>query len=144
MKLGFPLVTVGMLALFMSPGLVMAVAAPTNAQGARIIKEVVSGGAVQSDLHLNRIRDFEHFERNHPAIAHDFNRDPMLVCSRQFRTNHPEWAEFLNEHPAIGNDIEMNPGNYVAIPPRLAYAAQQYEWWHDVRAGIQILPGVRG
>jgi hypothetical protein len=128
MKLGLPLAIAGTLAFFLSPALGLAAAAePANAQSARVIKEVVSGGAAKSDLHLSWLRDFEHFKRNHPAIAHDFNRDPMLVCSREFRTNHPEWASFLNEHPAIQADIKANPGNYVAIPPRLAYATE-HKW----------------
>jgi hypothetical protein len=128
MKLGFSLAIAGTLAFLLSPALGMASAAePANAHRARVIKEVVSGGAAQSDLHLSWLRDFEQFKRDHPAIAHDFNRDPMLVRSRAFRTNHPEWASFLNEHPAIQADIDANPGNYVAIPPRLAYATQ-HRW----------------
>jgi hypothetical protein len=128
MKLGLPLAIAGTLAFFLSPALGLAAAAePANAQASHAIKkevEIVSGGAAKSDLHLSWLRDFEHFKRDHPAITHDFNRDPMLVCSREFRTDHPEWASFLNEHPAIGADIEANPGNYVAIPPRLAYATE--------------------
>ncbi|HJU12440.1 MAG TPA: hypothetical protein VJ728_16270 [Candidatus Binataceae bacterium] len=84
--------------------------------------EIVSGGAAQSDLHLDRFREFDTFLRSHPVISRDFDRQPTLIRSREFRSKHPDWASFLREHPAIEADINANPGNYVVIGPNVASA----------------------
>jgi hypothetical protein len=82
--------------------------------------EIVSGGATQTDLHLNRFREFDSFMRSHPAIARDIDHQPTLIRSTEFRSSHPQWATFLRQHPAIKADIEANPGNYVVIRPEVA------------------------
>ncbi len=125
MKRAFPLATVGILALLISPALGNAAATTANARSREARKvEIVSGGATQLDLHLNWLRDFDNFERDHSAIARDLSRNPSLVRSNKFRSEHPEWAKFLTDHPAIRADVEANPGNYLVIKPRLAYASE--------------------
>jgi hypothetical protein len=117
--------TVGIVALLFGPATGQAAAASAKTQSSRSSPaEVVSGGATQSDLHLNWLRDFSRFEDAHPAIAREFRQDPLLVRNAEFRSEHSSWAAFLKEHPAIRSDIEANPGNYLVIPPRLAYGAE--------------------
>ncbi len=125
MKLVLPSATVCMLALLISPALSQAAITTAKARSGEARKvEIVSGGATQSDLHLNWLRDFDNFERSHSAIARDLSRDPYLVRSSKFQSEHPAWAKFVADHPAIRADIEANPGNYLVITPRLAYASE--------------------
>jgi hypothetical protein len=125
MKLAFPLATMGMLALLISPALGQAAVTTVNSRSREAGKvEIVSGGAIQSDLHLNWLRDFGNFEHDHSAIAFDLSRNPFLVRSGEFRTEHPEWAIFLKNHPALCADIEANPGNYLVVTPHQVYASE--------------------
>ena len=125
MKRTFPLATAGLLALIFSPVLGDAAATTAKVRSREAGKvEIVSGGATQSDLHLNWLRDFDNFERGHSAIARDLSRDPYLVRSSKFQSEHPAWAKFVADHPAIRADIEANPGNYLVITPRLASASE--------------------
>jgi hypothetical protein len=119
------LATGGLLILLVTGIFRLTVASAANTESGHASNvEVVSGGATQSDLHLGRFREFESFARNHPAIARDFDRHPMLIRSTEFRRKHPEWATFLKQHPAIEADIQANPGNYVVIRPGLASASR--------------------
>ena len=44
--------------------------------------------------------------------------DPSLIKNDSWVKKHPELAEFFVQHPDIRDDMEENPGNYVAPPPR--------------------------
>jgi hypothetical protein len=135
MKLVLPLATVGILALLIGPALGQAAVTTTNPHTARAQKvEIVSGGATQSDLHLDWFRTFGNFERDHSAITRELKRDPFLVRSSRFRHQHPEWATFLREHPAIHRDIVANPGDYLVIAPRLVSSSRsERQAKHTVR-----------
>ena len=126
-RLSVSLAVLGMLVFLGTAALfpTMALANRTNQRGSKMV--IVSGGAAQSDLHLNWLNAFGDFERAHPEIARDFNRHPLLVCNQEFRSSHPEWATFLKEHAALRADIEANPGNYLVIPPRLASVYRQHQ-----------------
>lgn len=120
MKLAFSLAAIGISALVFSPALSRA-AVTTNPSGAKTAKpEIVSGGAVQSDLHLDWLRDFEGFERAHPAIARDFRPDPRLIRISE----RPTWSAFLAQNPEIHADIEANPRNYLDLSPHRTYASK--------------------
>ncbi|HVB81479.1 MAG TPA: hypothetical protein VNE82_16215 [Candidatus Binataceae bacterium] len=125
MKVVLSLATIGILAMFINPALGQSAVttAKTQSGKARAV-EIVSGGAAQSDLHLNWMREFGSFERANPAIARQFRRDPSLVRNVEFRNEHSSWAAFLREHPAIRADIEANPGNYLVVSPDLAYVSE--------------------
>lgn len=136
MKLVLPSATVCMLALLISPALSQAAVTTAKARSGEAGKvEIVSGGTTQSDLHLNWLRNFDNFERDHSAIARDLSRNPFLVRSSKFRSDHPEWAKFLTDHPAIRADIEANPGNYLVTTPRLAYASEHGRQSAQMRKG---------
>jgi hypothetical protein len=134
-RLVFSLATGGLLMLLLTVLFLPATAGAANTETGHGRKvEIVSGGATQSDLHLNMLREFGSFERSHPAIARAFDRQPMLIRSKEFRSRHPEWATFLREHPAIEADIEANPGNYVVIRPGMASASwHRQEWMKTTR-----------
>lgn len=122
MKRVLLLAMAGTMALLLRPATGRAASNAMNTETPKVV--IVSGGASESDLHLNRQRAFERFERDHPTIARDFRRQPLEVSSGNFRTENPEWSAFLAQHPAIRADIERNPGNYVVITPREEHALE--------------------
>jgi hypothetical protein len=126
LQLLFLLATGGLLTLLLTSMFLPAIAGAANVEGGHGRRvEIVSGGATQSDLHLDRLREFEGFMQSHPEIARDINRQPTLIRSAEFRSKHSQWATFLREHPTIKADIEANPGNYVIIRPNVASSS-----WH--------------
>jgi len=123
MKHKVPFAMLGIVALLVTPALNRTTASAESARPKH--SEVVAGGAALSDLHLNRFRKFENFLDNHPAIARDFSRNPLLVDSADFQNRHPQWMGFLTEYPTIHADIRANPGNYVVMGPRAEAAWEQ-------------------
>jgi len=122
----FPLATASIVALLISPGFGNAATITATAHSRYPNKvTIVSGGASQSDLHLNWFRDFDNFESEHAIIARDLGRNPVLVRSSKFRSEHPEWATFLTDHPGLCADIDANPGNYLVITPRVVNTSKQ-------------------
>jgi hypothetical protein len=126
MRLALLLATGGLLMFPLTCVSLPSIACAANREGGHARKvEIASGGATQTDLHLNRFREFDSFMRSHPEVARDINRQPMLIRSTEFRSSHPQWATFLRQHPAIKADIETNPGNYVVIRANVASTS-----WH--------------
>jgi hypothetical protein len=97
--------------------------APNSREGKEVL---IAGGATNKDLHLNWYRSFEHFEAQHPTVAHDFQRNPRLVVSSRFRHENPQWGSYLKTHPDLARNIAANPGNYVVIEPQFATSFAQY------------------
>jgi hypothetical protein len=125
-RLALLLATGGLLMLLLTCTLLPSVAGATSKEAGHSRNvEIVSEGATQTDLHLNRFREFDSFMRSHPAIARDIDHQPTLIRSTEFRSSHPQWATFLRQHPAIKADIQANPGNYVVIRPEVAST-----YWH--------------
>jgi hypothetical protein len=79
--------------------------------------EIVVAGATNDDLNIDRYKAFDQFASEHRGVAQRLCKKPSLVDSQKFLGEHPELAQFMNQHQDWRADFEMNPGNYLQLAP---------------------------
>jgi len=51
------------------------------------------------------LKTFEKFLHDHPELAADLSKDPSLVDNPDYLAKHPEFRQFLSEHPGLPGEI---------------------------------------
>ena len=100
-------------------------AAPSLADDGKVLgvvdngrTEIIFKAADTSDLPMDKLHAWSEFASQHPDIARTLGYHPSLIKNENWVKKHSELAEFFAQHPDIREDMEENPGNYVAPPPR--------------------------
>jgi hypothetical protein len=60
------------------------------------------------------------FMYHHPEIAEQLEKDPSLVNNKEFVQNHPQFQQFLAEHPELRQDFKANPNAFMQEAERQA------------------------
>jgi len=79
--------------------------------------DIVVEGASNMDLNVAQYKAFDHFAAEHPEIIRQLRKKPKLIDGPKYLGDHPELAQFMNEHPAWRADLDANPGNYLHLSP---------------------------
>jgi dsDNA-binding SOS-regulon protein len=70
--------------------------------------------AVQdNDTTRQEVANFDKFLDTHREIAEQLRKDPSLVNSREFAKNHPALQTYLQDHPAVREEIKENPNAFM-------------------------------
>jgi len=77
--------------------------------------DIVSQGAPNTDLNMDRYKAFDQFAAAHPEVIKQLRMRPALIESRKFLATHSELEQFMKEHPDWRADFAKNPGNYVPL-----------------------------
>ena len=99
-------------------------AAPSLADDGKVLGVVDTGNKEivfkidNSDLPMDKLHAWSEFASQHPDIARTLGYHPSLIKNENWVKKHSELAEFFAQHPDVREDMEENPGNYVAPPPR--------------------------
>jgi hypothetical protein len=80
--------------------------APANAQSA----PTRNNAPVQdNDTTRQELASFDQFLDGHPELAGQLRKDPSLVNSDEFVKQHPALQTYLQDHPAVREEIKENP-----------------------------------
>jgi len=63
------------------------------------------GGIQAKHASHRELKTFEKFLRDHPAVAADLYKDSSLVDNPDYLAKHPEFQQFLTEHPGLREEI---------------------------------------
>ena len=100
----------------------VAFAAPSLADEGKVLGVVDTGNKEivfkidNSDLPMDKLHAWSEFASQHPDIARTLGYHPSQIKNDSWVKKHPELGEFFSQHPDIREDMEENPGNYVAPP----------------------------
>jgi hypothetical protein len=75
---------------------------------------IESGGASDSDLNKARYDAWDQFRSSNPKIASELKRNPRLAGNAAFVDKHPELKQLFDANAGMQEDMQRNPGNYVA------------------------------
>ena len=64
-------------------------------------------------LNLDQLSAFGQLAANEPAMAGKLAKNPSLVTSDKFVSEHPPLQQYLEKYPGAREDIVANPGNYL-------------------------------
>jgi hypothetical protein len=75
---------------------------------------IVFEAANESDIQMGQLKTWSEFAREHPEIAREVTRRPILTQRPRYLKKHPDLKKFFVEHPDIQKAMTENPGNFVA------------------------------
>ena len=84
-----------------------------------------------SDITRQELVRFDLFLDNHQDIDQSLRRDPSLVNNSNYLQAHPDLQTFLQDHPAIREEIKQNPNYFMRQENR-------YEQREDARSLAQF------
>jgi len=67
----------------------------------------------REDNRREELARFDQFLDRHREIAEQLRRDPSLVTNQQFVSNHPALQSYLQDHPAVREDLTRNPDAFM-------------------------------
>src|SRR6266403_4554619 len=67
----------------------------------------------REDNRREELARFDQFLDRHQEIAEQLRRDPSLVKNQQFVSNHPALQSYLQDHPAVREDLTRNPDAFM-------------------------------
>lgn len=85
---------------------------PANAQSA----PAQNNGTVQdrdSDVTRQELAEFDQFLDSHREIAQQLQKDPSLANDPDYVTNHPDLQRYLQDHPAIREELKENANGFM-------------------------------
>lgn len=56
------------------------------------------------------VRTFDKFLDNHPEVGKQLATNPQLARDPKFVADHPEFRDFLKDHPKVSGALESKPG----------------------------------
>jgi hypothetical protein len=65
------------------------------------------------DTTRSELASFDRFMDNHPEIAEQLRKDPSLVKNGDFVRNHRDLQEYLQQHPAVSEEISESPDHFM-------------------------------
>jgi hypothetical protein len=107
------LIAAAALALFSLPALAQ------DSPSAQVLGQVKRGNTTivfersNADLNLDQLGAFSEVASSDPGMAAKLARDPSLVNSDKFVSQHPALQQYLQKFPNAREDIAANPGNYL-------------------------------
>jgi len=94
----------------------------TTAESAKAIQQgnttIVFKPAGTSNIDAKRLRIWNGFAQVHPKVAKELAYNSSLMNDHAYLAKHPQLDAFFQGHPGVKQDMEKNPGNFNAIPPR--------------------------
>ena len=66
-----------------------------------------------NDTTRGELASFDRFMDGHPEIAEQLRRDPSLVKNEDFVRDHRDLQEYLQQHPAVSDEISENPDRFM-------------------------------
>ncbi len=65
------------------------------------------------DATRQELADFDRFLDSHPEVASDIRKDPSLVNHDDFVNRHPALQTYLQDHPAVREQIKADPNAFM-------------------------------
>src|SRR5580658_3657239 len=84
--------------------------APVNAQSASAQNTPALQG---DDATRQELANFDRFLDSHPEVASDIRKDPSLVNNDDFVNRHPALQTYLQDHPAVRQQIKADPNAFM-------------------------------
>jgi len=84
--------------------------APVNAQSASAQNTPALQG---DDATRQELANFNQFLDSHPEVAGDIRKDPSLVNNDDFVNRHPALQTYLQDHPAVREQIKSDPNAFM-------------------------------
>jgi len=78
-----------------------------------------------NDTTRGELASFDRFMDGHPEIAEQLRRDPSLVKNEDFVRDHRDLQEYLQQHPAVSEEISENPDRFMHQERRFDRAEDQ-------------------
>lgn len=69
--------------------------------------------AQANDASRQELARFDEFLNSHPETADQLRADPSLINNEEFMKNHPVLQTYLQDHPAIREQIKQNPNAFM-------------------------------
>ncbi len=70
------------------------------------------------DTTRQELANFDKFLDNHRETAEQLRKDPSLVNNQEFAKNHPALETYLQDHPAVREEIRENPNAFMQAENR--------------------------
>jgi hypothetical protein len=84
---------------------------------------------------MNRnLADFNQFAGSHREIADQLRKDPSLIKSRDYVSDHPELNAFLRAHPEVSTTMRQNPDRFMSEEARFNNTADGRDFDGDRNA----------
>ena len=65
------------------------------------------------DTTRGQLAGMDHFLDSHPEIAEQLRKDPSLVNNKDFVKGHPDLQSYLQQHPAVRQELSENPNAFM-------------------------------
>jgi hypothetical protein len=65
------------------------------------------------DINHEELARFNQFLQTHPDTAEQLRKDPSLVNSQQFVSDHPALQSYLQDHPELRQQLQQNPNAFM-------------------------------
>src|SRR5580692_4216708 len=75
--------------------------------------------AEDRDANREELANFDRFLDSHREIADQLRKDPSRLDNREFVTNHPALQTYLQDHPAVREQLRQNPNAFMQEEDRL-------------------------
>jgi hypothetical protein len=82
----------------------------TKPDGTQVTLEAKRGSA---NVDVGELRAFQNAKAADTSIAAQLAKNPKLIASESYVSQHPELGHFLEQYPNAREDIQRNPGNFL-------------------------------
>jgi hypothetical protein len=82
----------------------------TKPDGTQVTLEAKRGNA---NVDTGELRAFQNAKVADTSLAPQLAKNPKLIASESYVSQHPELQHFLGQYPNAREDIQRNPGNFL-------------------------------
>jgi hypothetical protein len=82
----------------------------TKPDGTQVTLEAKRGNA---NVDTGELRAFQNAKVADTSLAPQLAKNPKLIASESYVSQHPELQHFLGQYPSAREDIQRNPGNFL-------------------------------
>ncbi len=75
---------------------------------------IEAGGASDADLNVSRYKAWDEFRSANPGVVRELKHNPKMAGNAGFVDRHPELKQLFDANAGMQEDMERNPGNYMA------------------------------
>jgi hypothetical protein len=91
---------------------------------------IAAGGATDADLNVARYKAWDDFRSSNPDLAREIKHNPKLVRNASFVDKHAELKQLFEANAGMQQDMERNPGNYMAPGNSMAQMSGRHHHNH--------------
>jgi hypothetical protein len=95
---------------------------------------IEAGGAGNADLNVARYKAWDEFRSANPGIVRELRHNPKMAGNAGFVDRHPELKQLFDANAGMQEDMERNPGNYMAGAKYSKYSMMSSHHRHHHKA----------